>query len=196
MNVDDLLTNIPQIVGWATAVGGFLLVFWRRIVAVLRAAGLSDRLHMRFGVDPVEQLFTSIASLRRVHSEIDIRQRILAEHIQLGIYVSSPDGACTWANEVICELFGLNSEEMKGYGWLTSVKESDRRRVHEEWRYAVDQGIPYSNHYFIVVDGNEIAVESRACAAVVDGVIICYVAWVKPAPKIIPMVDPATKTGE
>ena len=60
------------------------------------------------------------------------------------------NGRCTMANKNLCELFGLDTHDMLGSGWLLSLLETDRARVWDIWIGAVKAGIPYEATYTVV----------------------------------------------
>ncbi len=65
-------------------------------------------------------------------------------------YECDGHGQCIWSSAKLCELFGLTFEEMLGNGWLAAVHGAEeRKRVHDNWREAVEAGTPYEDVYQI-----------------------------------------------
>lgn len=60
------------------------------------------------------------------------------------------DGTCVYASRSLAALFGLNQDEMLGYGWLEAVSSAEeRRRVQSNWQNAINTGSPYRDSYKI-----------------------------------------------
>lgn len=77
------------------------------------------------------------------------RIRIILNSYPIGLYECNKDGECVWVNSSLCDLFGMESDEMLGHGWLTAVEESQRGLVLDNWMNAVKKDIPYSWGYNI-----------------------------------------------
>ena len=58
------------------------------------------------------------------------------------------DGTCVYASRSMAALFGLNQDEMLGYGWLEAISSAEeRRRVQGNWQNAIATGSPYRDSY-------------------------------------------------
>lgn len=58
------------------------------------------------------------------------------------------DGACLYASRSLSALFGLNMDEMKGYGWLDAIDgAAERQRVQSNWMAALANSSPYRDTY-------------------------------------------------
>lgn len=58
------------------------------------------------------------------------------------------DGTCVYASRSLAALFGLNQDEMLGYGWLEAISSAEeRRRVQSNWQNAIATGSPYRDSY-------------------------------------------------
>jgi PAS domain S-box-containing protein len=80
----------------------------------------------------------------------DARIRLIATNlVSTGIFECDGEGDCIWVNKALSELFGLDRDEMLGNGWLTSIIDSDRKRVWDEWNYAIEHRIPYEAQYTV-----------------------------------------------
>ena len=55
----------------------------------------------------------------------------------LPMFVTDSNGLCTLANEEICDLFGSNENEMKGFGWLNFIHPDDRQKALAAWESVV-----------------------------------------------------------
>lgn len=94
-------------------------------------------------VDYLEQVELEVSRLRA-------RQWALLRVKQTPLYECSPTGECVFANQVLCDLFGLSYEDMLGSGWLAGVDATDRQRVYQVWSTAIESHIPYECSYKIV----------------------------------------------
>ena len=65
------------------------------------------------------------------------------------IYECATDGRCVFANEKLCDLFGLSESDMLGNGWLEGILPEERERVHSTWIFAVKKSIPYECAYTV-----------------------------------------------
>lgn len=73
------------------------------------------------------------------------RQRFqtLASLAPVGIFLTHPDGTCSFVNERWCEQAGLTAEDALGWGWKKALCASDAERVYDKWRAAARERIPY-----------------------------------------------------
>lgn len=82
------------------------------------------------------------------------------------IYVCDSEGQCTFANTQLCNLFGLDYNQMLGYGWLSAVGKTQHEKdsTYDDWREAIKKDIPYVTEYTVVNQktGEEIPVKTRA----------------------------------
>jgi PAS domain-containing protein len=148
-NVNVYIELIGILVAVGTFLSGFLYGMYLFARRIRRSIPLSDRLHDLFGTSPIDELHKILWESRFSISELEIRQRIAEKHLEIGIYACRPDGTCEWANDYLCDTFGLDSKEMKGFGWLSAISRDDRERVYETWMYSVQHGIPYDESYTI-----------------------------------------------
>lgn len=172
---------IGLLLGGAGALFSGLWIAYKFASRAVRVLPAVDRLHDLFGLSPVDELHAVISGTAASVGELEIRQRISERHLAIGIYVCRPDGECTWANDFLCEQFGLDSQEMRGYGWLAAVSRHDRDRVLEAWTKAVTMHLPYSETYAVVpANDEETWVAMTESWPVKEGEkIICYVGYVK-----------------
>lgn len=59
------------------------------------------------------------------------------------------DGDCVLANPALCELFGRDSSEMLGSGWLAGIDYRERERGWREFQQAIQSDTPYSWEYHV-----------------------------------------------
>lgn len=58
-------------------------------------------------------------------------------------------GDCVLANPALCELFGLDSAQMMGSGWLAALDFDEREECWREYQAAIASDIPYSWEYHV-----------------------------------------------
>ena len=181
--VADVSQTIELFVVLIGGVGVFAATLWaviKFVTRLYRVLPAMDRLHDLFGSNPVDELHAILSTSSASIGELEIRQRIAERHLAIGVYVCRPDGECTWANDFLCEEFGLDSSEMRGYGWLSAVSRHDRERVHSAWTKAVELHLPYSETYAVKPEHKETWVAySEAWPVKERERIICYVGYVK-----------------
>lgn len=134
----------------AIAVFGLLAKLRRYVNGTIASVLFSVKLHDLFGDNPAQSLKDFCVNTRKDLDTNEIRIKIIERLLKIGIFISGVDGKYLFTNEAFNELFGLDSQEMIGFGWLQSVQYNDRKKVHEEWLYAVKEGIEYNASYTII----------------------------------------------
>lgn len=140
---------------------------------------MGSRLRRDFGDNPVGLFKILLHKSRRGFSELQLRQAIMEHHLDLAIFITSPEGRCTWANSTLAKLFDSDEDSMAGFGWLRCIEE--REKVLAEWKFSVEHGVPYESEYHILSRDRAARRRCRASAwaAKVDDVIVCYVGVVR-----------------
>ena len=64
--------------------------------------------------------------------------RTVAALAPVGIYLTSPEGHCQYANPRWCEMAGLTQEEALGKGWIAGLHPDDRAMVYDNWQQMVE----------------------------------------------------------
>jgi len=168
---------------WGLVVVSLLAAFWRRIIRIYRGVVIAAGLYDRWGSSLAETIHEMLEVAARSRSEDAFRVGILERIVGVGIYICDSDGKCNAVNEVLCELFGRDSQDMRGKGWLGAIIEKDRDRVNQEWTNAVINGVPFSTTYIIHNDRleQEITCYTDAYAIVSPGgAVVGFVGWVHP----------------
>lgn len=70
--------------------------------------------------------------------ESENKFRTLAALAPVGIYLTSPEGLCQYANSRWCEMAGLTLEEALGDGWIAGLHPDDRYMVYNAWQRMVE----------------------------------------------------------
>ena len=77
-----------------------------------------------------------------------MRQQIVWANLEVGYYECDTNGMCVYANQKLCDLFGLSHEQMKGNGWLKAISGTDERsKVWRDWQSALKHELPYEACY-------------------------------------------------
>ena len=95
---------------------------------------------------------TDVTARKRAEAlvrESEERFRRLADALPVGIWVSRPDGACTYFNRTWLELTGRPIERELGVGWLESVHPDDREQCMGTYLRAFTARQPFSVEYRI-----------------------------------------------
>lgn len=186
-----------RVAGWAAAVAGVLVVCWRRIKGLAGALGVAHGLHREFGADAARSLRLIVDSLQRSQSESQIRHALAEQHLGLGVYVCDREGRCTWANEYLCERFGLSLEEMRGHGghgWLRSIAPEHYSRAWERWDFAITNQLPYQDDYDVINarTGERWHGRTETLTRVVHGEIVYHLGYVIEEPLDDGLAEPDT----
>lgn len=93
-------------------------------------------------------------SLKRLEDKAhlqDLRWKLSNNREQdICVFECNALGNCVTANRALCDLYGLNEEDMLGLGWLIAVKETDRQSVWSAWQATIKSDIPYDATYTVV----------------------------------------------
>jgi len=166
-------------VGGALVTAGYWLLRGGR--RLLRFCRTVDRLHVEFGDDPIGTICEILEGVRADHGELTVRQRLAERHLKIGIYVCETNGRCTFANDWLCEHFGIDSRDMLDFGWLSGIRKSDQRRVHEAWTTAIEERLPYEESYVVAPKNGDPdwTAKTEAWPVMSGEEIICYVGYVE-----------------
>ncbi len=75
--------------------------------------------------------------------ESEARYRFLTNVIPHQVWTARPDGGLDYVNQVTCDYFGRNLNEIVTGGWSSVVPAEDQKRIVPIWRNAVAIGGPY-----------------------------------------------------
>lgn len=180
MKLDDQLGTLEKLLGLAAVLGGGLLACRKWLARGIAAVRVLLSFGEHFGSDPARTISRLLEGIQRSQGVSEVERRLIARHLDFAFYICGPDGQCTAANEVLCEMFGLDSTQFTGYGWLEAIVE--REEVHRKWTYAIQNGLPYNAEYTVANHrtGERFQASTEALAYVAkDGTVVCYVGYVR-----------------
>ena len=101
---------------------------------------------------PLRMIGTNTDISERKQAELALREseetfRTLASLAPVGIYLTTPDGDCLYANTRWCEMAGMSLTEALGNGWLSGVHPDDRELVASNWHRMVASGGAWGHEY-------------------------------------------------
>lgn len=162
-----LASSCLAAVKWAVPIG-------RRMWA---AHATAEDIAREFGKDAGKKLRSVVSDLSAQVSIAQIKHALNETHLGIGVYVCGFDGRCEYANPVLCEMFGLQESEMKGWGWLRAVTEP--ARVHEAWKFAVQNELPYRESYTVETHGQTVDFYTEAFPVMEGDQVVKYLGVVK-----------------
>jgi PAS domain S-box-containing protein len=165
-----------------TTLIGLILKFRKCLKDVIRTIILSNNFHAIFGDTPAGSIKILHETIQKSNDILEVRMRISERYLKIGLYVCDLQGKAVWLNDVICEMFGLDSRCMLGFGWLEAIHPKDRERVNEEWLYAIHHEIAYNSSYTICNHRTNTSMNVKTTAiAVMDDHdhIVCYVGYLE-----------------
>jgi PAS domain S-box-containing protein len=172
---------VGTIAGGIAAVYAGWKVTWPRIKRVILAQRLAESMFDAFGADAADKIKNALVENRLGLARAEARLNLICKQSNLGVYICDKDGRCTFANDFLCEMFGLDSDRMKGYGWLACVQ--DRESEFHHWKFAVENDTPYRSSYTIMNQKTKLAfkVNTQAEPHREGGVPVFYIGLVKAA---------------
>lgn len=77
-------------------------------------------------------------------------RRAMTMAMDVAVFETDENGSCVWVNHMYKEITGLDAEQAKGLGWISSIHEMDRERVSEEWEDIVEQKRSFHMQYKMI----------------------------------------------
>ena len=175
------ISNYGTITIIASSVAGSIYFLRKWITNGIKSVRLSDSFHEHFGDFPAKKIKELHNAIARSSDTLELRQSISEKHIGIGIYICEAEtGLCLWSNQLMNELFELDSLDMKGFGWAAAIYDFDSAKVLDIWREAVKNNNPYYSTYKIKgkITGRIKEVTTHAIAVMDDNEqIMCYVGY-------------------
>ena len=76
-------------------------------------------------------------------AESEMRFRFILNAIPQQVWTATPDGALDYVNQVVCDDFGYNTEEIVGHGWQAFIHPDDLPGCLEKWVDSLNNSIEY-----------------------------------------------------
>lgn len=105
--------------------------------------------------------------------------RAMNDASPLGVFVTNPEGYCTYTNIAYQTITGLPAAQLLGDGWLRAIHPDDTSRVSKEWVDSITQKITYESiHRFKRPDGTVVWCKAKAAEMLNNNKVIGYVGTV------------------
>ena len=105
-----LFENYGVITAVGTAVLTFFLFLKKWGKNAIRSLSLSNKFHTLFGDDPAEKIKSTQELHRYAKDLLNIRVSISEQWLKIGVYICNKEGECTWTNEYLNNILGLDSQ--------------------------------------------------------------------------------------
>lgn len=94
---------------------------------------------------------TLIQKIHELALVAELRTRHMLARSDKPTYECEPEnGMCTYANQALCDLFGLQEKDMLNNGWLAALSSnSERQQCWAAFQNAIESNIPYAWEYSI-----------------------------------------------
>lgn len=103
------------------------------------------------GLIRLSKLSSDVDELKKNYSVLHHTLESVIETNSECIFLSKEDGSCVYANPSLCELFGGDGDDLEGFGWISFIKENQRHRVRNEYKYAIESD-KHLDSYFTIVN--------------------------------------------
>ncbi len=80
-------------------------------------------------------------------AESEARFRNMADHAPVMMWVTDPQGRCTYANRAWQTFTGQSEEKVRGFGWIDAIHVEDRPAAERVFRAANDAQAPFNTEY-------------------------------------------------
>jgi hypothetical protein len=180
--VDFLLKHYATLSLICPTILGVIYFFRKWFTNGIKGIKLSNSFHEHFGDFPAKKIKELHNTISRSSNTLELRQSISEKYIGIGIYICEAEsGRCLWTNELLNELFEMDSADMKGYGWASHICDGESANILDIWREAVKNNNPYYATYKIKgqISGQIKEVTTHAIAVLDEnGQIMCYVGYI------------------
>lgn len=178
--VNEWLEFVLKSLAVLGAVGGVVAALWARIGRAIVAVRAAHSLGAVFGDSAGAEIQRLLAIIARSDGEQQLRQRVIESRLRIGVFESDLDGRCVWCNPFLAELFGIDADNMRGYGWLSGLVPDDRVTAQKRWRVSVEHGIPYEDTYTVENKrtSTRYRCQTRAELVTADDEPLCFIGWV------------------
>lgn len=175
---------IIEIIGLLIGAGVFAYV-WKQFYSLFQSVTwihgqgfkILKGLESKFGNTPAEVIHNIARKLADNQAKDGMRIDIIEENLNLGIFVCDKDGKWIWANRFLCDLFGVDEQDIHGLDWIACIK--DQPKALNTWKFAIQNQIPYRDEFIVLVGDQEITCESKAETSCSDGICLGWVGYVQ-----------------
>jgi PAS domain S-box-containing protein len=108
-------------------------------------------------VSPVRDPQGHMVGLSKISRDISVSRRLLQEleasetrfrfmlnAIPQQVWTARPDGTLDYVNQVVCDDFGFNTNEIVGHGWQEFIHPDDLENCLDKWQQALLAGAEYA----------------------------------------------------
>lgn len=174
--------NYGSIIAFSGTGLSIFLFFRRWIFNAIRSINIGIKFHNVFGDKPVEKIKETHDKLSHEANKLSIRLDIHEKYLSIGLFICEPkEGRCIWTNDYLNSLFGLDSSDMHGYEWMSAIRQEDKEKVYNHWKFSIDHNTPYECEYSIINQrSKELKRVIATAVAAVDesGETVCYVGYI------------------
>lgn len=183
--METTVKDIFEILSYIVVIGGVVYGFFRLVLSAIHKKIadhnylMGDGIHIlkdiesNLGKDAGTAIKNALMQIRSKQGNNMLRISALEKEIDMNVFLCDPTGKCIFVNQSLAELYDMDRSEMLGMGWMKPVL--DKKRVYEEWTFAVETKIPYRSDYEILVNGETISCFARAEQQFIDGILVGYV---------------------
>jgi diguanylate cyclase len=86
----------------------------------------------------------------------EARFRVLSESSPSGVFHCNALGECTYTNGRLQRMFGLDSQDFNGEGWVKRIHPEDISRVYQGWRECTAYGTEFNAEFRVQLPGGTV----------------------------------------
>lgn len=136
----EYLTNITLIGGAITGLGIILGSIYKfLVVPTKRLIYTVSSLSKEFSPNGGHSMRDCLDKLHQEIKTISATQKAMCHFSELGFFEADEHGKCIFVNKRWTEMTGMPLDSALGNGWVSSIHETHRARVFEEWESAIEQ---------------------------------------------------------
>lgn len=170
------MADVPEWIGYITAVGTLLASIYYGIKKILKGAkaistfieeGKKTNLivHRELQTNGGSSIRDAITRIDQRVVITEARSRILYSYLKIAFWEASSNGEIVHASVQLCTVTNRTPEDILGWNWIDIVHVDDRDRVVETWRESISQKRNFKLQFrFVTPDNIEVPVEAIAYA--------------------------------
>jgi hypothetical protein len=179
--IELLIENYGTLTIICTSIFSAIVFLRKSLKNAINSINIINQFTNIFGDNPAKTIKEFIDGIKQSSDIISIRQEIHERHLQVGFYICEPkNGSTLWTNEYLNDLFGLDSQEMKDFGWLRAVPFEERTNIHSIFSLSIKNKTPLQCTYKITnnTSGKQSVVKMDAFPVMNGTEVTCYVGLV------------------